>query len=220
MARSRSHTRRAPRSMPRGTLVVHAEGYGFVRTAEGEYFIPSAKLGGAFDGDVVEIAPLSSAASKAHRSSGRDAMRTRGRPAARVVRVVERAHETLIGRYEVADPFGVVIPEDPRIPYDIFTQRSSAPDIPHGALVRVRIATYPSRNTAATGVVEEVLGEADEPRIGVESIIARHKLETRFSDACLKEADGLRLDVEAGAFARLCRPARSLRVHDRSRRRP
>lgn len=197
MARSRSHTRRAPRSMPRGTLVVHAEGYGFVRTAEGEYFIPSAKLGGAFDGDVVEIAPLSSAASKAHRSSGRDAMRTGGRPAARVVRVVERAHETLIGRYEVADPFGVVIPEDPRIPYDIFTQRSSAPDIPHGALVRVRISTYPSRNTAATGVVEEVLGEADEPRIGVESIIARHKLETRFSDACLKEADGLRLNVEA-----------------------
>ena len=183
--------------MPRGTLVVHAEGYGFVRTAEGEYFIPSAKLGGAFDGDVVEIAPLSSAASKAHRSSGRDAMRTGGRPAARVVRVVERAHETLIGRYEVADPFGVVIPEDPRIPYDIFTQRSAAPDIPHGALVRVRIATYPTRNTAATGVVEEVLGEADEPRIGVESIIARHKLETRFSDACLKEADGLRLDVEA-----------------------
>lgn len=197
MARSRSHTRRAPRSMPRGTLVVHAEGYGFVRTAEGEYFIPSAKLGGAFDGDVVEIAPLSSAASKAHRSSGRDAMRTGGRPAARVVRVVERAHETLIGRYEVADPFGVVIPEDPRIPYDIFTQRSAAPDIPHGALVRVRISTYPSRTTAATGVVEEVLGEADEPRIGVESIIARHKLETRFSDACLKEADGLRLDVEA-----------------------
>ena len=197
MARSRSHTRRAPRSMPRGTLVVHAEGYGFVRTAEGEYFIPSAKLGGAFDGDVVEIAPLSSAASKAHRSSGRDVMRTGGRPAARVVRVVERAHETLIGRYEVADPFGVVIPEDPRIPYDIFTQRSAAPDIPHGALVRVRISTYPSRNTAATGVVEEVLGEADEPRIGVESIIARHKLETRFSDACLKEADGLRLDVEA-----------------------
>lgn len=197
MARSRSHTRRAPRSMPRGTLVVHAEGYGFLRTAEGEYFIPSAKLGGAFDGDVVEIAPLSSAASKAHRSSGRDAMRAGGRPAARVVRVVERAHETLIGRYEVADPFGVVIPEDPRLPYDIFTQRSAAPDIPHGALVRVRIATYPSRNTAATGVVEEVLGEADEPRIGVESIIARHKLETRFSDACLKEADGLRLDVEA-----------------------
>lgn len=196
MARSRSGARRSARSMPRGTIVVHAEGYGFAHTAEGEFFIPSAKLGGAFDGDLVEIAPLSASASKAHRFSERDAMRSASRPVARVVRVIERAHESVIGRYEVADPFGVVIPEDPRIPYDIFTQRSASPDVPHGALVRVRITTYPSRKTAATGVVEEVLGEADGLRIGIESIIARHKLETRFSDACLKEANGLRLDVE------------------------
>lgn len=201
MARSRSHTRRAARSLPRGTLVIHPGGYGFVRTAEGEYFIPSAKLGGAFDEDVVEISSLPSAASKTYRSPGRDSIRSKGRPAARVVRVIERAHEVLVGRYEVADPFGVVIPEDPRIPYDIFTQRAAAPDIPDGALVRVRISTYPSRNTAATGVVEEVLGEADEPRIGIEGIIARHKLPTRFSPACLEQADALSLDV-AGALAR------------------
>lgn len=181
--------------MPRGTLAVHADGYGFVRTSEGEFFVPASKLGGAFDGDVVEVAPLPASSSKAHRQPGRNAMRTGGRRASRVVRVIERAHETLIGRYEVADPFGVVIPEDPRIPYDIFTQRSAAPDVPHGALVRVRIETYPSRRSAATGVVEEVLGEAGEPRIGVESIIARHRLETRFSEACLKEAEGLRLDA-------------------------
>lgn len=183
--------------MPRGTLAVHAEGYGFVQTAEGEFFIPASKLGGAFDGDLVEVSPLPSSAFKSYRATERGSMRMRGRPAARIARVIERAHEILVGRYEVADPFGVVVPEDPRIPYDVFTQRSAAPDIPHGALVRVRITTYPSRNTAATGVVEEVLGEADEPRIGVESIIARHKLETRFSDACLEEAGALRLDVEA-----------------------
>lgn len=183
--------------MPRGTLAVHAEGYGFVQTAEGEFFIPASKLGGAFDGDLVEVSPLPSSASKSYRATERGSMRMRGRPAARIARVIERAHESLVGRYEVADPFGVVVPEDPRIPYDIFTQRSAAPDIPHGALVRVRITTYPSRNTAATGVVEEVLGEADESRIGVESIIARHKLETRFTDACLEEAGALRLDVEA-----------------------
>lgn len=183
--------------MPRGTLAVHAEGYGFVQTAEGEFFIPASKLGGAFDGDLVEVSPLPSSASKSYRATERGSMRMRGRPAARIARVIERAHESLVGRYEVADPFGVVVPEDPRIPYDVFTQRSAAPDIPHGALVRVRITTYPSRSTAATGVVEEVLGEADEPRIGVESIIARHKLETRFTDACLEEAGALRLDVEA-----------------------
>lgn len=201
MGRSRSHTRRAPRAHARGTLIVHAAGYGFVRTAEGEYYIPASKLSGAFDGDLVEIAPLPASSTKARRADAREGMRSAGRPAARVVGVMERAHETVVGRYEVADPFGVVVPEDPGIPYDIFTQRSAAPDIPDGALVRVRIATYPSRKTAATGVVEEVLGEAAQPGAAIEPIIARHKLETRFSDACLEEASSLKLDVE-GALAR------------------
>lgn len=200
MARSRSHTRRAARSLPRGTLAMHPQGYGFVRTAEGEFYVPESKLGGAFDGDVVEVSPLPASASKQYRSSDRGSARTGGRPSARVVRVIERAHEAVIGRYEVADPFGVVIPEDPRIPYDIFTQRSAHPDIPDGALVRVRISTYPSRKTAATGVIEEVLGVADEPRLGIETIIAAHKLPTRFSESCLEEADTLRLDVQ-GALA-------------------
>ena len=200
MARSRSHTRRPARSLPRGVLLMHAGGYGFVRTAEGEWFIPAAKLGGAFDGDTVEVAPLPAASSKARRAERREGAGA-GRPAARVARVVERAHETVVGRYEVADPFGVVIPEDPRIPYDIFTQRAEAPQVPDGALVRVRITGYPSRRTAATGVVEEVLGEADEPRLAVESVIARHKLAARFSDAALAQADQARLDV-LGAVVR------------------
>lgn len=176
---------------------MHPQGYGFVRTAEGEFYVAESKLGGAFDGDVVEVSPLPASASKQYRASDRGSARTGGRPSARVVRVIERAHETVIGRYEVADPFGVVIPEDPRIPYDIFTQRSAHPDIPNGALVRVRISTYPSRKTAATGVVEEVLGVADEPRLGIETIVAAHKLPTRFSESCLREADALRLDVES-----------------------
>ncbi|MFR1639651.1 MAG: 3'-5' exonuclease, partial [Eggerthellaceae bacterium] len=58
MARSRSHTRRHPRSNPRGVLDVRSGGFGFVRTAEGEYFVPESKMAGAFDGDLVEIAPL------------------------------------------------------------------------------------------------------------------------------------------------------------------
>ena len=58
MARKRSHTRRSPRSNPRGVLTVHGGGFGFVQTAEGAYFIPASKMAGAFDGDLVEVAPL------------------------------------------------------------------------------------------------------------------------------------------------------------------
>lgn len=201
MARKRVHTRRHPRSNPRGVLSVRGGGFGFVQTAEGEFFVPEAKMAGAFDGDLVEVAPLpvqSGRKKQPHERKG-DA-RAGEKPAARVLRVVDRAHDTLVGRYEVAEPFGVVVPEDTRIPYDIFTMRADNPDIEDGSLVRVRITAFPTRNTAATGAIEEVLGRADDEGAAVELVIARHKLETAFSENSLEEARAAVLD-EDGALA-------------------
>ncbi len=196
-SRSRSHTRRQARSNPRGVLCVRGGGFGFVQTAEGEYFVPEAKMAGAFDGDLVELAPLPVQGGR--KGASRDD-RTCERPAARVLRVLDRAHDTVVGRYEVAEPFGVVVPEDTRIPYDIFTMRADRPDIQDGSLVRVRISAFPTRHTAATGVVEEVLGLAEEATVSVDAVVARHKLETVFSEGALAEARLAVLD-EDGALA-------------------
>ena len=40
MGRSRAHVRRSAQMYPTGTLTVYADGYGFVRTSEGEFFVP------------------------------------------------------------------------------------------------------------------------------------------------------------------------------------
>jgi ribonuclease R len=205
MAKGRKAVRRKPKANPTGVLVSRAEGYGFVATAEGEYFVPHSAMAGAFDGDLVELAPISrKGASKGDGRAGARAGATgegAGLPAARVLRVIDRAHDTVVGRYEVAEPFGVVVPADPRIPYDVFTLRSDYPDVPDGALVRVRIAQFPTRKSAATGHIEEVIADAaDEVRVGVDLIVARHKLETAFSDGALAEAAAAVLDAE-GALA-------------------
>lgn len=192
MGRTRKHTRRRPRANPHGVLTVHGGTFGFVRTAEGEYFIPESKMAGAFDGDLVEIAPLP--ARGAQKGAAEE------RPAARILRVIDRAHDTVVGRYEVAEPFGVVVPEDRNISYDIFTMRADFPDVPDGALVRVRMTAYPSRHEAACGVIEEVLGAAEEATISVDAIVARNKLETVFSEGALTEAQAAQLD-EVGALA-------------------
>ena len=192
MGRTRKHTRRQPRANPHGVLTVHGGTFGFVRTAEGEYFIPESKMAGAFDGDLVEIAPLP--ARGAQKGAAEE------RPAARILRVIDRAHDTVVGRYEVAEPFGVVVPEDRNISYDIFTMRADFPDVPDGALVRVRMTAYPSRHEAACGVIEEVLGTAEEATISVDAIVARNKLETVFSEGALAEAQAAQLD-EVGALA-------------------
>ena len=200
MPRSKNHTRRVARSRPRGIMQLNPEGYGFVRTSEGEFFVPHAKLGGAFDGDLVEVSPLPANASKGRSHEGFGGGRYGHKPAARVVSVIERAHEVVVGRFEAAEPFGVVVPLDPHIPYDIFTQLSEASDVEDGAIVRVRIAQFPSRNSAATGHIEEVLEHVDGLDEGVDAVVARHKFETTFSDAALAEAHGASID-EVGALA-------------------
>lgn len=191
----RAKARRTPKAQPRGVLELTGAGYGFVQTAEGEFFIPSSKTLDAFDGDFVEVARLP------HGSQGQRSFTIAGgRPAARVVRVLGRAHETIVGRYEVAEPFGVVVPEDPRIKHDIFTLRSDAPHVNDGDIVRVRMTVYPSRREPAQGVVEEVLGRAGDVGVDIEMVIARHKLETRFSDAAIEEVRDAEVDDE-GALA-------------------
>ena len=200
MPRSKNHTRRVARSRPRGIMQLNPEGYGFVRTSEGEFFVPRSKLGGAFDGDLVEVSPLPANASKGRSHEGFGGGRYGHKRAARVVSVIERAHEVVVGRFEATEPFGVVVPLDPHIPYDIFTQLSEAPDVEDGAIVRVRIAQFPSRNSAATGHIEEVLEHVDGLDEGVDAVVARHKFETAFSDAALAEARGASID-EVGALA-------------------
>lgn len=194
--RRKSPTRRRARAHPRGVLSVTMQGFGFVQCAEGEFFIPASKMAGAFDGDFVEVAPVH--INHQHKQTYKG-HQLGDRPTGRVLRVIHRHHESVIGRYEVAEPFGVVIPEDPRIPYDIFTLLKDNPDIEDGAMVRVRLLEYPSSKSAATGVIEEVLGSQESAHLDAEYVIARHQLETRFSEASHVQAKKATLD-EAGAI--------------------
>lgn len=195
MARAHKKARRHAKRNPQGTLAVMRGGFGFVDTPEGEYFVPRSRMHGAFDGDIVEVAPLSinhdrPQPGKAHNRVGR-------KPTARIVRVVQRAHETLVGRYEVAEPFGVVVPSNDRIAYDIFTMRSERPDVQDGDLVKVRIDQFPGPHTAAMGTVMQVLGHADDADAGVRAIIAEHDLATDFPPEVVDEASRVAIDVPA-----------------------
>lgn len=203
MARRSNKARRHPKARTQGILELTPRGFGFVKTAEGEFFIPPSKINGAFPGDLVEVSRISS--DKAiHNEFGH----SQRKPSARVSKVLMRSMETVIGRYEVAEPFGVVVPEDPTIPYDIFTLRKDAPHVHDGDIVEVCIHEYPSRNTAATGSVLRVLGGEDEVDIAIDLIIADHKLETEFSADALEEAEAAVLDVNA-ALAQGYRDLRS-----------
>lgn len=190
-----SHTRSAPRQTLSGTLQVTTRGYGFVSTVEGEYFIPRGKIGGAMDGDTVEIAAQG-------RGNPHDAGRPSGSgtsarhdPIGRVVHVSERAHDTLVGRYEDNGTFGFVIPDDPRIGFDVFVNPLSGTRAHDGDIVIVRITSYPARHEGCIGTIEKVVGAPGKPGVDMETVIAQHGLETEFSRGSLEQAEAVRVDV-------------------------
>ena len=194
MPRVKRSTRGHARPNPTGVLQVTAGGYGFVDTPEGEYFVPASKMGGAFDGDTVEIKPVS--VNRDRPQVGKEHNVVGKKPTARIVGIVQRAHETVVGRYEIAEPFGVVIPEDSRIQHDIFTMHADNPHVHDGDVVRVRIVQYPSRYAAATGVVEEVVGHAASRGVEVDAIVASHNLRTDFPPEALADAGETRVDAD------------------------
>lgn len=184
-AKSNAQLRRKNGEGPLGVLEVAHGGYGFVETEEGTFYIPKNRMGGALNGDTVELRPRGA---EAHGGRKREAV---------VTRVHRRAMEYLVGTLEVNEPLCVVVPQDPRIAHDLFVTHDECPEARDGDVVLARITTYPSRHEAMCGYIVEVLGDADAPGMDVDIIVHNAGLNSEFSPQALEQARGIKLDIDA-----------------------
>jgi len=114
-----------------------------------------------------------------------------GRPSAQVIRILERANETIVGTLESSKRFFYVVPDDSRIPHNIYVvpDREGAPQTPSlGDKVVVHLEEWTRPETNPEGRIIEVLGRADAPGVDMLSIIRRNNLPTEFPEAVLSEA--------------------------------
>lgn len=124
----------------------------------------------------------------------------KGKEARATVRsVLTRATSTFLGRYEAADPLGVVVPLDARIQRDFFVlPEDSSParcGVSDGDIVVARIVEYPTRTSAAVVTLERRVGSSNELDMNIEAVIASFGLATEFSQSSLTEASFLSLDI-------------------------
>ncbi len=99
-----------------GRLTMHRDGYGFVipetpavkERLEGDIFVPAPAIGSAMHGDrvLVEMGPV------------RD-----GRAEGRILRVVGRAHPTVVGTFHYGSRYNYVTPMDEKITLDVVIPR-------------------------------------------------------------------------------------------------
>src|SRR5438094_2048995 len=177
-----------------GKLSIHQVGYGFLtpETPGGpDVFIAAENIGTAMHGDRV-VARIS-------RDTPDD--RIKGRREGRVIRILERAHDTIVGTLQQSRNFYYVVPDDPRFVHDIYVhpERDQQPGTSAnvGDKVVVRLEPWESRHVNPEGEIIEVLGPASTPGIDMLSIIRKYHLPAEFPNDVLDQAE--RISEEIGA---------------------
>ena len=159
-----------------GRLAVTQKGDGFVAPDRGgqDIFVPGLSLESAMDGDQVVV-----------RVEGRP----RGRsPVGRVIKVLDRAHETVVGTFRRSRSFGVVHPRNRRISGEILVAQGDEGKAEEGDVVVARITTFGSGKMASMGRIETVLGKSGEAGVDVLSVIHDHGLPSAFPDHVVSAA--------------------------------
>ena len=159
-----------------GRVAVTRKGDGFVAPDQGgpDIFVPGLSLNSAMDGDQVVV---------------RVERRPRGRsPVGRVIKVPDRAHETVVGTFRQSRSFGVVHPRNPRISSEILVAQGDEATAGEGDVVVARIMSFGSGKMGPMGRIETVLGKSGEPGVDVLSVIYDHGLPLAFPDGVVSAA--------------------------------
>src|SRR6185503_19536485 len=140
----------------------HPAGYGFVtpeRPLEtgggGDIYISPPHLNEAMHGDRVVVRI--------------ERIKEDGRSEGRVIRILERRNESLVGRYDRDENgMGYAVPFDRRVLMDIVVPPGQEGGASPGDMVTVELTRWPTSTRGAIGRVAEVLGDIDAPGVVTE----------------------------------------------------
>ncbi len=122
------------------------------------------------------------------------ARRLQGR-AAEVVRIVQRARDTIVGRIECVGGAWFVRPQDGRDAHDIIIPETARLDAADGELVVCRVEVFGDARRGPVGKVIERLGGLRQPGVDVLAIVRKHNLPEAFPDDVLEEAEKIPMQV-------------------------
>jgi len=118
--------------------------------------------------------------------------REEGRAEGRIVRILERGMQRVVGRYDVDERgLGFVIPFDRRLTMDLQVAKGDSRNAAGGDMVVAEITRWPTATRPALGRVQEVLGPIEAPGVDVAVIIHKYGLNDQHSEAVISEAKRL-----------------------------
>jgi ribonuclease R len=156
-----------------GVINGHRDGHGYVvrDDGEGDIYLPPNEMRAVLHKDRVKA-----------RIVRHD---RKGRAEGRVVEIIERPPQPIIGRLLHESGVWLVAPEDKRYGQDVLIPKGATALAKAGQVVVVELTEPPSLYGQPVGRVKEVLGEIDDPGMEIEIAVRKYGVPHEFSDACI-----------------------------------
>ncbi|HHG75046.1 MAG TPA: ribonuclease R [Persephonella sp.] len=162
-----------------GRVEAHPSGYGFLIIGDEveDLFIPPPEMRYLFDGDIVVA----------------KAVKRRKKDEAKIVKVVERAIKTAVGKYYKDKTGHYVLLSDTVLPHRIYINKKDAKKnrLEPETYVVVEITQYPAPKQRGRGRVLKVLGKTKNTLTVAEIISRKYNLPTEHSPEAVREAQKL-----------------------------
>jgi ribonuclease R len=120
-----------------------------------------------------------------------------------VIRILERKRTQVVGTLQRSPRFLYVIPDDPRMPHDIYVPppRDVGRPANVGDKVVVELHEWETRHTNPEGEIIEVLGSPDEEGVDMLSVLRQYSLPLHFPKNVLQEARAIGTTVQPNELA-------------------
>ena len=160
-----------------GKVQGHPDGFGFLIPDNGEedLFLSQREMSQVLHGDRAMV-----------RMAGLD---RKGRPEGKIVEVLERTNQTLVGRVMQGQGVTIVAAEDKRINQDILIPYHLDMGAKVGQVVTVQLTAQPSSTARPMGKVVQILGNYADSGMEIEIALRKHQLPHEFSPAAIKQAE-------------------------------
>ena len=162
-----------------GVIQGHRDGHGYVVRDDGEIdiYLPPNEMRAVLHRDRVKV-----------RIVRHD---RKGRPEGRVVEIIERPAQPIIGRLLHESGVWLVAPEDKRYGQDVLIPKGATGLAKPGQVVVVELTEPPSLYGQPVGRVKEVLGEIDDAGMEIEIAVRKYGVPHEFSEGCIGLARAL-----------------------------
>ncbi len=166
--------------LEKGYVQAHADGFGFLTPESGgkDIFLPERQMRKLMNGDKAAV-KIASYDSRRERNEGA------------LIAVLERAHQSVVGRFHRESGIEYVIPDDKRLTQDILLNRDVGHVANPGDIVVVRISEYPTQHKQTIGIVESVLGQDNAPGMEVTIALNTHSIPHHWNEEVLGEIESL-----------------------------